>query len=113
MREGKGFHSYIFIIILLMFVLFAMNLMKKQDNDYTQTQLIADMEAKKVEQIYISPNSEAPTGYATVIFDNYAEKVYATDIRELEGIIREHGYEPIIEDIERDGWFITYVMPCL
>ena len=113
MREGKGFHSYIFIIILLMFVLFAMNLMKKQDNDYTQTQLIADMEAKKVEQIYISPNSEAPTGYATVIFDNYAEKVYATDIRELEGIIREHGYEPIIEDIERDGWFITYVMPLL
>ncbi len=113
MREGKGFHSYIFIIILLMFVLFAMNLMKKQDNDYTQTQLIADMEAKKVEQIYISPNGEAPTGYATVIFDNYAEKVYATDIRELEGIIREHGYEPIIEDIERDGWFITYVMPLL
>ncbi len=113
MREGKGFHSYIFIIILLMFVLFAMNLMKKQDNDYTQTQLIADMEAKKVEQIYISPNGEAPTGYATVIFDNRAEKVYATDIRELEGIIREHGYEPIIEDIERDGWFITYVMPLL
>ena len=113
MREGKGFHSYIFIIVLLMLVLFAMNFAKKQDNDYTQAQLIADMDSKKVEQIYITPNSEAPTGYATVIFENYVEEVYATDVRELESVIREHGYEPIVEDIQREGWFTAYVMPLL
>ena len=113
MREGKGFHSYIFIIILLSLVLFAMNFMKTQDNDYTQAQFIADMDAKKVEQIYISPNSEAPTGYATVVLNNEVKEVYATDIRELEATIREHGYEPIVEDIQREGWFTTYVMPLL
>ena len=113
MKEGRGLHSYLIIILILLAVMFGMNFMKQQDNDYTQTQLIADMESKAVKQIYISPNSEAPTGYATVVFDNYSEKVYATDIRELEAIIREYGYEPIVEDIQRESWFSSYVVPML
>ncbi len=113
MRENKGFHSYIFIIFLLMLVLFAMNFLKRQDNDYTQAKLIGDMDEKKIEQIYISPNSEAPTGYATVVFENRVEEVYATDIRDLERLIRDHGYEPIVEDIQRDSWFTTYMIPIL
>ena len=113
MKEGRGLHSYFIIIVILLCVMFGMNFLKKQDNDYTQAQLIADMESKTIKQIYISPNSEAPTGYATVVFDNYSEEVYATDIRELEAIIREYGYEPIVEDIQREGWFSTYVVPML
>ena len=101
------------MIILLMIVLFAMNFRKLQDNTYTQTQLVKDMESKVVKEIRITPNSEAPSGYATIVFDGSTKKLYATDVRQLEQIIRDNGYEPTIQDIERESWFSTYVMPLL
>ena len=113
MDRNRGVHSYFLMIVLLMIVLFAMNFRKFQDNDYTQTQLLTDMENEVVREIYITPNSEAPTGYATIVFDGSSKKLYATDIRQLEELVRAHGYEPIIEDIQREGWFSTYVMPLL
>ena len=113
MERSKGFHSYFLMIVLLMIVLFAMNFKKLQNNDYTQNQLVKDMQEKVVKDIYITPNSEAPTGYATVVFEGGSKKLFATDIRQLEEIIRENGYEPIVGDIQREGWFTTYVMPLL
>ena len=113
MDRNRGVQSYFLMIVLLMIVLFAMNFRKFQDNDYTQTQLLTDMQNKVVKEIYITPNSEAPTGYATVVFDGSSKKLYATDIRQLEEIVRAHGYEPIVEDIQRESWFATYVMPLL
>ena len=114
MKTGRGLQSYLVVMLLLLFVMFAMNAFKRQNNDYTQMQLIQDMESKGIKEITISPNSEAPTGYATVILqNNTVKKLYATDVRELETIIREHGYEPIIEDIQREGWFAAYVLPML
>lgn len=113
MDRNRGVHSYFLMIVLLMIVLFAMNFRKFQDNDYTQIQLLTDMENEVVREIYITPNSEAPTGYATIVFDGSSKKLYATDIRQLEELVRAHGYEPIIEDIQREGWFSTYVMPLL
>ncbi len=113
MERNRGIQSYFLMIVLLMIVLFAMNFRKFQDNDYTQNQLLTDMENKVVKEIYITPNSEAPTGYATIVFDGSSKKLYATDIRQLEEVVRSHGYEPIVEDIQREGWFSTYVMPLL
>ena len=113
MKEGRGLHSYFIIMVLLLFVIFAMNAFKQQNNDYTQAQLIEDMEKGSIKEITISPNSEAPTGYATIVFENSVKEIYATDIRELEAIIRQHGYEPVVEDIQREGWFSAYVVPML
>ena len=113
MDRNRGIQSYFLMIVLLMIVLFAMNFRKFQNNDYTQTQLVKDMESKAVKEIYITPNSEAPTGYATIVFGDSTKKLYATDIRQLEEVIRSYGYEPIVEDIPREGWFTTYVMPLL
>ncbi len=113
-QSSKGIGSYFVLIALLMLVMFAMNFMKQRDNDYSQAQLIADMEAATIQEIYISPNSDAPTGYATVIFkNNEVKEVYATDVRDLEALIREKGYEPIVQDIERESWFLNYLLPML
>ncbi len=113
-QNSRGVGSYFVIIGLLLLVMFSMNYMKRQDNDYTQAQFVADMEASKIQEIYISPNNDAPTGYATVVFkDNSVKEVYATDVRDLETLIREKGYEPIIEDIERESWFLNYMLPML
>ncbi len=111
-QNSRGFGSYFVFIGLLILIMFALNYMKRPDNNYTQAQLVQDLTAGEVKEIYISPNKEAPTGYATIVFnDNTVRELYATDIRTLETVIRENGKEPVIEDIQRESWFLNYMLP--
>ena len=111
-QNSRGIGSYFVFIGLLVLIMFALNYMKRPDNNYTQAQLVEDLTSGKVKEIYISPNKEAPTGYATIVFnDNAVKELYATDIRTLETVIRENGKEPVIEDIQRESWFLNYMLP--
>ena len=42
-----------------------------------------------------------------------SHKLYATDITELETLVREYGFDPVVNDIERENWFLTYMLPML
>ncbi len=111
-QNSRGLGSYFVFIGLLILIMFALNYLKRPDNNYTQAQLVQDLTAGKVKEIYLSPNKEAPTGYATIVFnDNTVKELYATDIRTLETVIRDNGKEPIIEDIQRESWFLNYMLP--
>lgn len=113
-QKGKSYiGSYFVMIILMCLVMFALHFSRSQDSNYTQAELIEDMTAGEVREVYIYPNKEAPTGYAVVVFRDSTEEIYATDIRELEVLIREYGYEPVIEDIQRDSWFVNDMLPLL
>jgi hypothetical protein len=68
------------IILLLMF---GLETWKDQGDAYTQAEYVTDLQGGKVKEIIITPNKEAPTGYATVLFDNDTRRIYATDIGEL------------------------------
>ena len=62
----------------------------------------------------IQPNGEAPTGYLEIQMKNgLNHKLYATDITELETLVREYGFDPVVNDIERENWFLTYMLPML
>ena len=64
--------------------------------------------------IVIQPNGEAPTGYLEIQMKNgLNHKLYATDITELETLVREYGFDPVVNDIERENWFLTYMLPML
>ncbi len=111
-QNSRGLGSYFVFIGLLILIMFALNYLKRPDNNYTQAQLVQDLTAGKVKEIYLSPNKEAPTGYATIVFnDNTVKELYATDIRTLETVIRDNGKEPVIEDIQRESWFLNYMLP--
>ena len=111
-QNSRGVGSYFVFIGLLILIMFALNYMKRPDNNYTQAQLVQDLTDQKVKEIYLSPNKEAPTGYATIVFnDNTVKELYATDIRTLETLVRENGREPVIEDIQRESWFLNYMLP--
>ena len=109
----RNVNSYFVLIFLLFIALTFLNMVRGQENTYTRAEFIADMVEKEVEEVVITPNREAPTGYATVVFENSVKELYATDVTELEALVREYGYEPIVEDIERDSWFFTYMLPLL
>ena len=40
-------------------------------------------------------------------------KLYATDITELETLVREYGFDPVVNESMRENWFLTYMLPML
>ena len=113
-QRSRGAGSYFIFFAFFVLVMFAMNYMNKPDNNYTQAQLLQDVTDSKVKEVHIYPNKEAPTGYATVYYNTGTTKeLYATDIRTLESALKEKGCEPIVNDIQRESWFLTTMLPIL
>jgi len=104
-NQTKGIGSYLIFMGIMLALMFALNSFKDQGDPYTQAQYVTDLQSGAVEEIIITPNKEAPTGYATVIFKDDVKKLYATDIVQVENIARENGYDPEVEDIQRESWF--------
>ncbi len=111
---NKIFSSHFFAIILLMFVLYILFTLDQSEDKYTRNDLVKDIETGKVAEIIINPNAEAPTGNAVVIFaDNSRSILYATNISDIETLVREYGYDPVVNDVPREHWFLVYVLPIL
>ena len=95
-------------------VIVGLNLLSNREEDYTRAEFIADLDAGNVSEIVIQPNGEAPTGYLEIQMKNgLNHKLYATDITELETLVCEYGFDPVVNDIERENWFLTYMLPML
>jgi len=112
-NQTKGIGSYLIFMGIMLALMFALNSFKDQGDPYTQAQYVTDLQSGAVEEIIITPNKEAPTGYATVIFKDDVKKLYATDIVQVENIARENGYDPEVEDIQRESWFLNYMLPII
>ena len=113
-QSNRGFNFYFIAVALLLMALFYLNWADRQTPGYTRAQFVSDMQAGNVVKVTIHPNREAPTGYLDVSLKSGTDKIlYATDVTELEVLVRENGIEPTVMDIERENWFLTYIMPLL
>ena len=113
-QNGRTINSYFIFIILLVMVIVGLNLLSSREEEYTRAEFIADLDAGNVSEIVIQPNGEAPTGSLEIQMKNgLNHKLYATDITELETLVREYGFDPVVNDIERENWFLTYMLPML
>ncbi len=113
-QNGRTINSYFIFIVLLVMVIVGLNLLSNREEEYTRAEFIADLDAGNVSEIVIQPNGEAPTGYLEIQMKNgLNHKLYATDITELETLVREYGFDPVVNDIERENWFLTYMLPML
>ncbi|MCQ2523624.1 MAG: ATP-dependent zinc metalloprotease FtsH [Lachnospiraceae bacterium] len=81
---------------------------------YSKAQLLSDIDAGKVTQVVINPNSDNQTGVLTVTFTgNEVKRVYVTDVVEIEKQIEEKAVKCYVSDIPRENWFLTYILPIL
>ena len=95
-------------------VIFGLNMLNNREDEYTKAEFIADLDAGNVSEIEIQPNGEAPTGYLEIQMKNgVSHKLYATDVTELETLVREYGFDPMVNDIQRENWFLAYMLPML
>ena len=75
-QNSRGFNSYFLFIVLLLMGVAVLTTLNGADDDYTLEQFVGDMEAGRVEEVTINPNSEVPTGYVRV--ELKGGDVYAT-----------------------------------
>ena len=112
--KQKGFSQYFVVIVLLLLGIVLINAWKKNNVKYTRAELVQDLEDGDIEEVVIHPNAQGPTGYLDVTFASGQEKtLYATDISELEKLVRDNGIEPRVLDIQRESIFLTSILPTL
>ena len=112
--KQKGFSQYFVVIVLLLLGIVLINAWKKNNVEYTRAELVQDLEDGDIEEVVIHPNAQGPTGYLDVTLASGQEKtLYATDISELEKLVRDNGIEPKVLDIQRESVFLTSILPTL
>ncbi|MBQ9614564.1 MAG: ATP-dependent zinc metalloprotease FtsH [Lachnospiraceae bacterium] len=81
---------------------------------YTMNTFAEALEKGLVTDVVIVPNKETPTGAARVTDkDGNAATLYATDITVVEQMAREAGVDPVVQDVLRESWFLTSILPVL
>ena len=113
-QKGRSINSYIIFMVILLLLIFGLNLLNGRGAEYTRAEFVKDLDAGNVKEVIVCPNGEAPTGYLEIELKNgAAKKLYATDIQELETLVRDYGFDPLVSDIERESWFLNTFFPML
>lgn len=115
-QNNRGVFSYILFISIMLLVMAGFYFWGKtsMEEDYTRAEFLVDMEAGKVENVEVMPNSETPTGALRIYLKGGMEKkLYVTDVVEAESLIRSYGFDPVIHDVPRDNWLVTTLLPLL
>ena len=113
-HSTRGYNQYFVMIIILLLGLVFINSCQKNRVEYTRAALIQDLEAGEVTEVMIHQNRETPTGYLDVELKTKGDRtLYATDVKELEELVRAYGVEPQVLDVEPEPWFFTSVLPVL
>ncbi len=102
------------LIMILMLVIFGINRLSERTENYSQEQMMQDLTAGNITQVVITPNSETPTGVVQVVLKNGAvRKLYVTNVEDAEDLIRSYNIAPVIQDVKRESWLMTNLLPML
>ena len=119
-RKSQGYRVYFGLMVALLIFAILLSLMQREKNYYTKEQLRADIAAGAVEKVIINPNAENSSGIIEVSMKTgNIKNLYAVDTSkiedELEQLRAEYGnsFGLFVEDIPRENWFLTYVLPIL
>ncbi len=111
--KGLGFYMLTVFLILMLLTVFRGGMEANQTWNYREMQ--AALSAGDVAKVEITPNQETPTGTLKVLLSSGDVKyVNVTNIESAEAEIKE--YEAVallIEPVEREGVFLTAVLPSL
>ena len=113
-KSNKGFNLYFLIILGILLAMIWYTSLSSSDNDYTKGMFLKDLQAGNVTRVLIQPNVETPTGVVSVEKKSGEVSVlYVTDVEEVQATLVEYGIDPLVKDIPRENWFLSYVLPLL
>ncbi len=113
-KQMKGYGFYLIILAIVIMTLYVSDNFNTGNNDeYSETQLIEDIKADRVQSVEIYQNQEVPSGKIkiTLVGQDKKENLAVTDVNEIKGIFKEAGVEYFTHDITKPSWFLTTVLP--
>ncbi len=113
-QNGSGFGTFLLILIAGALLMCFWTYRNLPQDSYTREEFMQDVEAGNVKGVEINPNPEVPTGSLTVTTNNGRSKtLYVTDVKEMEELVREHDIEYTVNDVPREKWYVTTLLPML
>ena len=108
--------SVLMILVVFMLIYTAVSGFTQKDG-YNYNQFEQDLASGHIASIEVQPNSETPTGVATIKFDESkkspARDLYVSDVATFEKELQEKFPTYVMEDVRRESWFVTYLIPML
>ena len=106
---------YFVIIMALLALCVWISTLDGKSDSYEYSELVEDLKDDNILEVTIQPNKETPTGQAKITFqDGSREYLYATDIREVEKLVRDYDSVTLkVTDLPSENWFLTYFFPIL
>ena len=113
-NNGGSFFPMIFFLLMIVFIIGGLGLFQRTEYEYSREQLIADAQAGQVRSVEITPNPETPTGFLSIRKTSGEEKtLYVTDVESAEELVRSLGIVPVVNDVKRESWLLTSLLPML
>ena len=113
-RGTKGLIFYIIFIMVIFALIYYVAGTSTVDDDYTYKEFEEDLDADIISEISITQNSEIPTGYLTVVFNDDTSKIlYVEDVSTITDLLKDLGYEYTLEDVTRTSFFVSSILPMI
>ncbi len=113
-KNNKAFNIYFLIMLGILLVMIWYTSWGASENNYTKGAFLNDLNAGNVTQVVIQPNAETPTGVISVEKKGGGTNVlYVTNVDEIQTLLAQYDIDPVVKDIPRENWFLSYVLPIL
>lgn len=113
-KNSKGTIIYLFLILAVFLVIYTMTNRWVLKEDYSNQRFEQDLESGDVSSIEVQPNSETPTGVATITMkDGSIRNLYVSDVGVLEEELKVKFPSYVMENVQRESWFTAYMLPCI
>ncbi len=112
-KQMKGYGWYIIILLIVIVTFYISNNIELNDQDkYSYSQFVSDIDNNQVKSIDIYPNEETPTGEVAVTTQDGKSKSFnVLDTVKIENMAYEAGLDPVTHAISKPSWFLTSVLP--
>jgi len=114
-KGNKGLGFYILLIALFFFMVLLWREMWTDREEYvTYSEFMESLDDDQIMSINIVQNSEVPTGVVEMMMRTGEEKyLYVPDVSEIADILKVKFPAYSMEDVKRDNWFMSYMLPSL
>lgn len=109
--ESSRVGLYLMLVIALIAGYLYLNNSVSSQNDFTMGELIQSLEEGNVGNVRIHQNSEVPTGSIEAEIGDDYRRIYVSDVKEAETLLRSYGLDPYMENVSRENIVISTIIP--
>lgn len=115
MRQQQTFRGFIFILLMLVLLAFAIRIpYAGQAEKITSQEFVRILDAGQVQGATIRPNPQTPTGQVIAFLaDGEMVKQNVSDVREAEKLLQDRNIDYMMEEVPQENLLMTVLVPSM